>query len=226
MDGGDDTLCKDSLTPYDQTDGGTCTFVAVMIGYFGLAMSFWWFCNIVHLFLRVGVLDTLCGKSSRRTKPVKRQGSNNQVYGNYWKYYSVLSFGAPVICMIALASADTFGYFGPLPYCFTTDRNEWVTWTFFHGLLIALYVRVRACGASRIKYNFFLYHTHHALATQVHHWCHDALSQCTQNMSRTSWCYHNMEAECTDSLRTSHVHYCVLHFPYQCHDFPSHCSSK
>ena len=40
MDGGDDTLCKDSLTPYDQTDGGTCTFVAVMIGYFGLAMSF------------------------------------------------------------------------------------------------------------------------------------------------------------------------------------------
>ena len=140
MDGGDDTLCKDPITPYDQGDGGTCTFVALMIGYFGLAMSFWWFCNIVHLFLRVGVLDTLCGKSPRRTKQVSRQSSNSQAYGNYWKYYSVFSFGAPLICMIALASADTFGYFGPLPYCFTTDKNEWVTWTFFHGLLIALYV--------------------------------------------------------------------------------------
>ena len=102
-------------------------------------MSFWWFCNIVHLFLRVGVLDTLCGKSSRRAKGPSRQSSNSSAYADYWKYYSLFSFGAPLICIIALASADTFGYFAPLPYCFTTDKSEVVTWTFFHGLLITLY---------------------------------------------------------------------------------------
>lgn len=66
MAGGDETLCKDDITPNVQSDGGTCTFVAVMIGYFGLAISFWWFCNIVHLFLRVGVLDSMCGASNNK----------------------------------------------------------------------------------------------------------------------------------------------------------------
>jgi len=136
MDGGSDTLCEDSITPYSQSDGGTCTFVAVMIGYFALAISFWWFCNIVHLFLRVGVMDAMCGSK----KTTKRQSSNQNAYANYWKYYSIVSFGGPLLCIIALLSGDVFGYYGPLPYCFTSDNNEAVTWTFFHGLLMALYV--------------------------------------------------------------------------------------
>jgi len=138
MDGGNDILCEDTITPHDQDDGGACLFTAIMIAYFALALSLWWFCNIVHLFLRVGALDD-CLKSSTSRPSAVGGARDSKKYDLYWIYYSIISFGVPLISVIALSSAKVFGYYGPLPYCFTTDEKEWVTWTFFHGFLIALY---------------------------------------------------------------------------------------
>jgi len=130
----DEVLCSDEVTAVTQSDFSgsqyACIFQGVMICYFTFSLALWWFCNIIHLFLQVGAFDTCFKKHQRITR---------HDYSGYWIYYAGICFGVPLITVIVLAAADQFGYYGPLPYCFTDGSHAYITWLTFYGPVIALW---------------------------------------------------------------------------------------
>ena len=50
--GAEETFCQDEVTFRGQESWSLCFIQALLVSFFGLSTAIWWFCHIVHLFLR------------------------------------------------------------------------------------------------------------------------------------------------------------------------------
>ena len=89
--GAEETFCQDEVTFRGQENGGLCFVQALLVSFFGLSTAIWWFCHIVHLFLRFVVY----GLTSQRD------------YSKHWFYYAIAAYGIPMFTTSALVIGGT-----------------------------------------------------------------------------------------------------------------------
>ena len=126
--GAEKTFCEDEVTFSGQENGGLCFVQALLVSFFGLSTAIWWFCHIVHLFLRFVVY----GLTSQRD------------YSKHWFYYAIAAYGIPLFTTSALVIGGTLGYAPPVFYCIFKSKRESkhfdLQWPFFYAPLCVMVI--------------------------------------------------------------------------------------
>ena len=120
-------FCKSPTQVKNQGDGGYCLINSVIITFFGLSGTLWWWCCAHNIFLRVYL------------------EKKNVRY--IMKRYHFIAFGYPAFMTICTLATNNYGYAKPLLYCVFRIyddpdtvgwRQKWDLYIFFTPVIIAM----------------------------------------------------------------------------------------